>query len=192
MPEVRGTITCPHCGGDVRFVLMAMLPSLNGKNRATTYEAFHADANGCNVLWKCPNPRCFKQLVFGWRLLPSAPPAAAATTALFDYTQSTQNEENSVRLSPLPFQSTQSTIATVAKKTPPVDEAEQPTQIVMTQTQGMTQDQLAVQQAFSDLENELKKRNADYDDDDDEGHKKANTASWESFVNYYHHPHNTN
>ena len=188
MPEVRGTITCPYCDKDIRFVLMAMVPPTTGHTRATTYEAFHADANGCNVLWKCPNPRCFKRLVLGWRLLPPVP--APARSVQFVYTQSTQNTQNnensSVRLSPLLFQSTQSTVAT---KTSSVDGDEQPTQIAMTQTQ--TQ----VQQAFTELDELLTKRNAttsedDGDNDNVDGSKKQKT--WGSFVNYYHQPYDHN
>jgi hypothetical protein len=188
MPEVRGTITCPYCDKDIRFVLMAMVPPTTGHTRATTYEAFHANANGCNVLWKCPNPRCFKRLVLGWRLLPPVP--APARSVQFVYTQSTQNNENSsVRLSPLPFQSTQSTVAT---KTSSVDGDEQPTQIAMTQTQTQVQQ---VQQAFTELDELLTKRNAttsedDGDNDNVDGSKKQKT--WGSFVNYYHQPYDHN
>ena len=171
---------------------MAMMPPTTGNTRAATYEAFHADPNGCNVLWKCPNPRCFKRLVLGWCLLPPVP--APARSVQFVYTQSTQNTQNnensSVRLSPLPFQSTQSTVAT---KTSSIDGKEQPTQIVMTQTQSTPADHLEVQQTFTELDEVLTKCNATTSgngNDNGDGSKKQKT--WGSYVNYYHHPYDRN
>ena len=183
MPEVRGTISCPYCGKDICFVLMAMMPPTTGNTRATTYEAFHADANGCKVLWKCPNPRCFKRLVLKWHLLPPIPGPARVV-------QFGQNDENSsVRLLPLPFQSMQSTVAT---KTTSVNGEEQPTQIVMTQTQSTPADHLEVQQAFTKLGKELKKCNASTSKDDDQGDGNKKQKTWESYVNYFHHPYGCN
>jgi predicted HNH restriction endonuclease len=80
----------------------------------------------------------------------------------------------------------------VATKTPSDAGDEQPTQIAMTQTQTQVQQ---VQQAFTELDELLTKRNAttsedDGDNDNVDGSKKQKT--WGSYVNYYHHPYDRN
>ena len=68
-----------------------------------------------------------------------------------------------------------------------INDEEQPTQIIMMQTQSTPADHLELQHTLTKLGEELTKCNATTSKDGYKGNVNKKQKTWESYVNYFHH-----